>query len=148
MKRLLIFIWLIACLAQPSWAQQVEFDIVDGLANQQLKTRMENNISQFLTEITRAGAEGRNLQLNGISITGNAVHSLSLLWQNLHFVCTDSQIQEHCNTTVNGYQLRNIAIKVIPVIEDYDGDLERQLTISLSRTGEITGARMAMASHV
>jgi hypothetical protein len=139
----------LACLAMPSIAQrQINFVITDGLANQQLKTRMEANISRFLSELSCAGAENRSLQLDGVRITDNAVHSLSLLWQNLHFVCVDNEIQEHCNTTVNGYQLRNIAIKVIPVIEDYDGDLDRQLTISLSRTGEITGARMAMASHV
>jgi hypothetical protein len=133
----------------PTWAQrQVEFSFIDGLTNQQLKMRMESNISIFLTEVTQAGTEGRSLELNSVNITDNASHSLSLLWQNLHFVCSDNDIREHCITTVNGYQLRNIAIKVLPVIEDYDGDLERQLTISLSRTGEITGARMAMASHV
>lgn len=149
MRRITIFIMFLACLAMPSIAQrQINFVITDGLANQQLKTRMEANISRFLSELSCAGAENRSLQLDGVRITDNAVHSLSLLWQNLHFVCVDNEIQEHCNTTVNGYQLRNIAIKVIPVIEDYDGDLDRQLTISLSRTGEITGARMAMASHV
>ena len=148
MRRFLLFITLIACMAQSSRAQQVNFVITDGLADQQLKSRMEANISQFLSELTHAGIEGRGLQLGSVRITNNAVHSLSLLWQNLHFVCVNREIQEHCNTTVNGYQLRNISIKVIPVIEDYDGDLDRQLTISLSRTGEITGARMAMASHV
>lgn len=148
MRRISIFIMLLACLALPSKAQQVSFIITDGLANQQLKARMEINISRFLTELSSAGAENRSLQLGGVRITDNAVHSLSLLWQNLHFFCVNSEIREHCNTTVNGYQLRNIAIKVIPVIEDYDGELDRQLTISLSRTGEITGARMAMASHV
>lgn len=148
MRRFSLFIILLACLTIPSKGQQVNFIITDGLANQQLKTRMETNISRFLTEVSRAGNESRNLQLASVRITDNAVHSLSLLWQNLHFVCVNSEIQEHCNTTVNSYQLRNIAIKVIPVIEDYDGELDRQLTISLSRTGEITGARMAMASHV
>ena len=149
MRQILTFILLLTCLTLPCKAQtQVRFSIIDGLADQQLKTRMESNISQFLTEVTYAGAEGRSLQLNGVNMTDNAVRSLSMLWNNLHFVCIDKEMHEHCNTTVNGYQLRNIAIKVIPVIEDYDGDLERQLTISLSRTGEITGARMAMASHV
>lgn len=149
MRQILTFILFLTCLTLPCKAQtQVRFSIIDGLADQQLKTRMESNISQFLTEVTCAGAEGRSLQLNGVNMTDNAVRSLSMLWNNLHFVCIDKEMYEHCNTAVNGYQLRNIAIKVIPVIEDYDGDLERQLTISLSRTGEITGARMAMASHV
>jgi len=148
MRRITIFIMLLACLALPIKGQQVGFTITDGLTDEQLRTRMETNISRFLTELSRAGTEDRDLQMGGIRITDNAVHSLSMLWQNLHFICVDSEISEHCNTTVNGYQLRNIAIRVKPVIDDYEGDLDRQLTVSLSRTGEITGARMAMASHV
>ena len=130
-------------------AQQiVKFTITDGVSNGYLKNQIESNVSQFLTELNRAGSGGRNLQLGQVPITTNAVRSLSLLWNNLHFVCEENDIYEHCNTTVNGYQVRNIPIKVIPIIEDYDGELERQLTISLSREGEITGARMAMDNHV
>ena len=149
MKKLLTLTLFLYGLAFSSMAQrQVIFTITDGLTDQLLKRRIEHNVSQLLTEISLAGAEGRNLQLSNISMTDNAIRSLSMLWQNLHFVCEDSRIMEHCNTTVNGYQLRNISIKVIPIIEDYDGDLERQLTVSLSSSGKITGARMAMAKHV
>ena len=149
MKYLAAILTFLACFGLKATAQQnVRFSIADGLSDTRLKSNIESNVSQFLTEITKAGANGGELQLSGIRITDNAVHSLSLLWNNLHFVCEDSEITEHCNTTVNGYQVRNIAIKVIPVIEDYDGERERQLTISLSRQGEITGARMAMANHV
>ena len=128
--------------------QEVTFGITDGLNNSHLKAEMEENVSRLLTEFNRAGTEGRPLQLEGKGITNQAIRSLSLLWSNLHFVCEDYQIYERCNTMVNGYQIRNIAIKVIPVIDGYDGELERQLTISLSRDGKITGARMAMDSHV
>ena len=149
MKKLLALILFLFGLTIPSMAQrQVTFTITDGLADQLLKRRIEHNVSQLLTEISRAGAEARNLQLSNINMTDNAIRSLSMLWQNLHFVCEDIRIMEHCNTTVNGYQLRNISIKVIPIIKEYDGDLERQLTVSLSSTGKITGARMAMAKHV
>lgn len=149
MKYLATILTFLACFGLKATAQQnVRFTIADGLSDTRLKNNIESNVSQFLTEITKAGTNGGELQLSGIRITDNAVHSLSLLWNNLHFVCEDSEITEHCNTTVNGYQVRNIAIKVIPVIEDYDGERERQLTISLSRQGEITGARMAMANHV
>ena len=149
MKHFLTLILFLTSLTLSSVAQhQVRFTIIDGLKNQQMKTRMEYNVSQLLTEISRAGKEGRDLRLSNISMTDNAMRSLSMLWNNLHFYCEDSEIMEHCNTTVNGYQLRNISIRVIPVIEGYDGDLERQLTVSLSSTGKITGARMAMAKHV
>lgn len=137
------------CMAFQGNAQQsVTFNITDGLENQSLKATIEGNVSQFLTEVSRAGTTGEELQLGQVRITDNAVRSLLMLWRNLRFVCEDAVIYEHCITTVNGYQLRNIAIRVIPVIEGYDGELERQLTVSLSRTGVITGARMAMDNHV
>lgn len=149
MRSFLTLLSFLTCVVFPANAQQsVKFSITDGMADLRLKTRIENNVSLFLTEISRAGMAGDNLQLGNVNITSNAVRSLSMLWQNLHFVCEESDIYEHCNTMVNGFQVRNIAIKVIPVIEDYDGELERQLTVSLSRDGEITGARMAMDNHV
>ena len=149
MKYLFTFLTLLTCMGVPSKAQQnVRFTITDGVSNNYLKKHIEGNISKFLTELNSAGTTGRDLILGQVPITSNAVRSLSLLWNNLHFVCEECDIYEHCNTTVNGYQVRNIAIKVIPMAEGYDGDLERQLTISLSREGEITGARMAMDSHV
>ncbi len=149
MRYLIAILTFLTCMNTQVRAQQaVRFVITDGLSDTRLKNTIEDNVSQFLTTINRAREYDGNLQFRGVRITDNAVRSLSLLWNNLHFVCEDKAIYEHCNTTVNGYQVRNIAIKVIPVIDGYDGDLERQLTISLSRQGEITGARMAMANHV
>ena len=149
MKYLVTLLSLLTFMGVPSKAQQsVRFTIADGINDSYLKKNIEDNVSQFLTELNRAGTDGRKLQLGGMPITDNAVRSLSLLWNNLHFVCEENDIYEHCNTTVNGFQVRNIAIKVIPVIEDYDGELERQLTVSLSREGKISGARMAMDNHV
>ena len=149
MKYFISLLTLLLFMGIPSKAQNdVQFTITDGVSSGYLKNQIEGNVSQFLTELNRAGMDGRNLQLSHVHITDNAVRSLSLLWNNLHFVCEENTIYERCNTTVNGYQVRNIAIKVMPVIEDYDGELERQLTISLSREGDITGARMAMDNHV
>lgn len=149
MKYLITLLTFLVCMGSPADAQQiVKFNITDGLSNNYLKTQIEDNVTQFLTEVNKAGLAGRSLQLANVHITDNAIRSLSMLWNNLHFVCEETAIYEHCNTTVNGYQVRNIAIKVIPQVEGYDGELERQLTISLSRAGEITGARMAMESHV
>ena len=149
MRTFFTLLTLLVCMGSPVDAQQiVKFNVTDGVSNNSLKSQIEYNVTQFLTEINRAGLEGRSLQFANVHITDNAIRSLSMLWNNLHFVCEEAAIYEHCNTTVNGYQVRNIAIKVIPQVEGYDGELERQLTVSLSRDGEITGARMAMESHV
>ena len=149
MRTFFTLLTLLVCMGSPADAQQiVKFNITDGVNNNSLKSQIEYNVTQFLTEVNRAGLAGQSLQFANVHITDNAIRSLSMLWNNLHFVCEEAAIYEHCNTTVNGYQVRNIAIKVIPVVEGYDGELERQLTVSLSRNGEITGARMAMESHV
>ena len=134
--------------AVPVTAQAVvDFHIVDGLNNQSLKTTIEHNVSNLLTEFNRACQEKRDLRFTDKNITTEAQRSLNLLWKNLRFYCEDNQIYERCYTTVNGYQLRNIAIHVVPVISGYDGDLERELTVSVSPNGQITGARWALTSQ-
>lgn len=148
MKKLVFTLTLFLAALTGRAQENVTFRITDGIANDGLKTRIERNVSSLLSEINRACSAKRDLQLIGFGITENASHSLSLLWNNLHFSCEDQQIYERCYTTVNGYQFRNIPIHIEPVIEGYDGELERELTISISKEGDITGARMAMASHV
>lgn len=122
----------------------VDFRITDGLSNRTLRASMEKNVSDLLTEINLACRQRRDLRFNNIDISENAQRSLSMLWKNLRFNCVDAQIFERCYTSVNGYQLRNIAIRVVPVISGYDGKLDRELTVSLSPEGKITGARMAL----
>lgn len=149
MKKILILLSLQVLMIQAAWAQQhVGFTVCGGIGNELLKSRIEGNISLLLSEINSACAEGRGLQTVSLEMTSNAVRSLSLLWENLHFLCEQSQISEECHSTVNGYQLRNIPIHVIPVAEGYEGARERQLTISLTKEGQITGVRMAMPSRV
>ena len=149
MKRLFTVFVILVCFAPLSIAQQsIDFKISDGLNDNRLKYSIEASVSRLLTELNLACQQGRSLQLGGINMTQEAVHSLNLLWNNLHFTCEDSKILERCLTSVNGYQIRNIAIRVIPIYEGYDGRLERELTVSFSKKGEITGVRMAMESQV
>ena len=99
MKYLTVILTFLACFGLKATAQQnVRFTIADGLSDTHLKSNIESNVSQFLTEITKAGTNGGELQLSGIRITGNAVRSLSLLWNNLHFVCEDSEIVEQMDS--------------------------------------------------
>ncbi len=126
----------------------VSFVLTGEVSNGQLKSHIEANVSQLLSEISQANHEGRGLHINNIDITSNAVRSLSMLWENLHFSIQSNSIYEQCHPTVNGYQLRNIPIHVIPVTDGYEGERERQLTISLTKKGQITGVRMAMPKRV
>ena len=142
MKKLVTFISLLA-LTTMGFAQGVRFSFVDGISNGTVSQRMENNITQLLNEINQACAQERSLQLENIDMALGGKKSLAYLWQNLHFYCEDNVIKEHCLTSVEGYVVRNIFIQVNPMIEGYQDEQSRALTIRLTQNGQIASVVMA-----
>lgn len=108
-----------------------------------LKTKMENNISALLTEIDRAGKAGSDLNLSQINMEPAAKTRLSALWEDARFVCDKSSNISKCLNDFQGYQVRAIPITMKPLDSSYEGSLSRELTISLSKSGVITGVRPA-----
>lgn len=109
-----------------------------------LKTRMENNISALLTEIDRAGNSGTALNLSNISMESGAKARLNALWNEAaHFICDKQTNISKCLNDFQGYQVRAIPITMKPVDSSYDQSLNRELTISLNKSGVITGVRPA-----
>jgi len=108
------------------------------------KTRMENSISALLTEINRAGLSGTDLNLSGISMEPEAKSRLIAFWnESAHFVCDKSSNISKCLNDFQGYQVRAIPITMKPVDATYDGSINRELTISLNKSGKISGVRPA-----
>jgi hypothetical protein len=142
MKKLSIFFMMI-CLASTMTAQDIKMTISDGIYNEPVKQRMERNIALLLSEINRACAQERPLQLDGIDMALGGKKSLQYLWKNLHFLVEDNEIVERCLTSAEGYVIRNIYIEVNPMIEGYDEEKERALTIRLTREGQIASVVMA-----
>ena len=139
-----ILLFLTLCLQAQ---QTVRFSIADGLDNAALAQKIGRNISLLLTELNLADEANRQLRLNNIPITTNASKSLQMLWNNLHFSCDRTRISQHCLTSSSGYEIRNIDITLHPVYDGYEGELSRELTISLSPSGLITGVYLAMQSQ-
>lgn len=109
-----------------------------------VKTRMENNISALLTEINRAANSGTQLDLSGVSMEQGAKDRLLSFWNDAsHFVCERSSNVSKCLNDMQGYQVRGIPIEMRPVDSSYDQSLHRELTISLNKSGVITGVRPA-----
>lgn len=129
-------------------AQDINMTIVDGIQNNTVKSRMERGISKLLSEINRACAQERALRLDDIDMALSGKRSLEALWQNLHFLCEDNQIVERCLTSAEGYVIRNIYTQVNPMIEGYDDEPERALTIRLTRDGKIASVTMAASDAV
>lgn len=131
-------LWGIDCSAQ------VTFKFSAGTIDAgSLKTKMENNISSLLTEIDRAGNAGTDLNLSQINMEPAAKTRLSALWEDARFVCDKSSNISKCLNDFQGYQVRAIPITMKPLDSSYEGSLSRELTISLSKAGVITGVRPA-----
>lgn len=129
-------------------AQDIKVTIVGGIQNQIVKNRMERGISQLLSEVNRACAQERALQLNNIDMALSGKKALQALWQNLHFLCEDNEIVETCLTSAEGYVIRNIYTQVNPMVEGYNDEPERALTIRLTRDGQIASVAMAASDAV
>lgn len=147
MRRIVIFVTLLV-FSIGAVAQDIKMTIVDGIQNKTVKARIERGISELLSEINRACAQERSLQLDNIDMALSGKKSLQALWQNLHFLCEDNQIVERCLTSAEGYVIRNIYTQVNPMIEDYSDEPERALTIRLTRDGQIASVAMAASDAV
>lgn len=147
MKKIILLITFILNISF-SMAQDISVSIVDGINDVGVKRKMENNISLLLSEVNRACAQERSLQLDGIDMNISGKHSLQALWRNLHFLCEDNQIVERCLTTAEGYAIRNIYVQVNPMVEGYNDEPERSLTIRLTRNGQIASVAMSASDAV
>jgi hypothetical protein len=147
MKRIGLLIFLLV-VTLGTMAQDIHVTIVDGIQDKGVKQRMERNISKLLSEINQACAQERPLMLNGIDMAQSGKRSLQALWQNLHFLVEDNTIVERCLTSAEGYVIRNIYTQVNPMIEGYNDEPERALTIRLLRNGQIASVTMAASDAV
>ncbi len=144
MKPIKLLILILAMLCRFNGMAEVTFKFAGGTIEAgALKTRMENNISALLSEINRAGNSGGTLNLSAINIEAEAKNRLIALWEDSHFVCDKSTNISKCLNDVQGFQVRAIPITMKPTDPSFDQSLNRELTISLSKSGVITGVRPA-----
>lgn len=115
-----------------------------------LRTTIEANVSNLLTEIDNAGREGRDLNLLSVKIEANARERLMALWSDIRFVveaAPGTPIVQKCINDFQGYQVRSIPITIRPYDDSYTESLDRELTVSIDKRGVITGVRPAMESQ-
>lgn len=129
-------------------AQGVKFKFSGGISNSALRSSMEMRVSNLLTELNSACAQNRDLELGTLHLTPKASQSLQMLWKNFHFSCDEQVIQQLCLQDVNGYEVRGIAITLTPMGNNFNGELNRELTICFAPDQEITGVHMALANNV
>lgn len=111
--------------------------ISDGIYNAACKAKMERTMSALLTEANKAQAAKRPLNFVGLNIPANVQESMSMLWENSPFECTDDEIVEHCVTTGSGYQIRNIPLMMRPTDETFNEEEYQEAVFSFDRNGNL-----------
>lgn len=130
------------------WAG-VQISISDGIDNQSVKTKMETKMSALMTEINAAQASGRALNFTNLNLSNSVQMSLSMLWENSPFTCTDEEIVERCLTTSSGYQVRNIPLMMKPRADRNFGESEYQeAVISFDQQGNIESFYLSISMNL
>lgn len=131
------------------WSQKkVTLKINDGIGNVPLKYKMEESVSNLMTEINKADAESRALNFAGLNLSPEARQQLKSLWENVHFCCDESTIVERCLQTNHGYQVRNIPLMLKPLDSTEDDTEYQEAVISFSRDGRISGFNLTLSVNM
>lgn len=142
------FLTLLMLMPTFMWAG-VQISISDGIDNLSIKTKMETRMSALLTEINAAQASGRALNFANLNLSSSVQMSLSMLWENSPFMCTDEEVVERCLTTGSGYQVRNIPLMMKPCSDRNFGESEYQeAVISFDRQGNIESFYLSISMNL
>lgn len=130
-------------------AESVTLRIADGISDSSIKKKMEKTVSTLLTEINSAQEQNRTINFGQLSLPSSVQGSLSMLWENTPFICSDTEIVEHCITTGTGYQIRNIPLLLKPTsAEDISDDEYQEAVINFNKKGEIESFRISISMNL
>ena len=144
MKKNLIFLLMFV-------AQNIMADVtvqIDGIDNTTVKAKMERTMSAFLTEVNNDKSSKRALNFGGMGLSTNVQSSVSMLWENSPFECTDEEIMEHCIQTGSGYQVRNIPLMMRPTDSSFNEDEYQEAVFSFDRNGNMESFYLTLSMNL
>lgn len=146
MKKLLLFIFTLLASSHIIAANKVTVRISDGIENAAIKAKMEQTISNILTEANAAHEAGRELNYASLHIPASVQGALASLWDNSPFISLDDDIVEHCLTTGTGYQVRNIPLILKgDVAEDEE---YQEAVVSFDKQGNLTSFYLSISMNL
>lgn len=144
-----IFCFALIIIAITNAIADVKVTISDGLDNPTLVSKMEKKMSDILTEVNRAQASGKNLDFKTLKLSTSVQKSMSMLWENSPFECTDEEIVESCIQTGTGYQVRNIPLLMKPRADRTFNESEYQeAVISFDKNGEVESFYLSISLNL
>ena len=132
-------------------AQNIMADVtvqIDGIDNTTVKAKMERTMSSFLTEVNNAQSSKRALNFGGMGLSTNVQSSVSMLWENSPFECTDEEIMEHCIQTGSGYQVRNIPLMMRPTDSSFNEDEYQEAVFSFDLSGNLESFYLTLSMNL
>ena len=149
MNKKIILLFYVFCAAIIPMSASVNVTISDGVENVELKQKMERTIAAILNEVNSAQAESRALDFKIMGVDVAVQRSMSMLWENSPFVCTDDDIVEHCITTGSGYQVRNIPLMMKPTGErEFNEDEYQEAVISFDQKGNVESFYLSISMNL
>ena len=148
MKRRFFWFTLLAVIYSQV-VNAVSVTISDGINNNTLKSKMENATERILNEVNAAQAGNRTLNFYLMGVDQRVQSSMAMLWANTPFICTDEEIVEHCITTGNGYQIRNIPLLMKPTGErEFNEDEYQEAVISFDKQGNVVSFYLCISMNL
>ena len=127
----------------------VQLTISDGLDDEAVRAKIERDLSALLTEINDAQNNGRALNLAAFRLTPSIQLSLSMLWENAPFVCTEETISERCITPGSGYPIRNITLMMKPRADRAFNEQEYQeAVVSFDTRGNMESFYLSLSNNL
>jgi hypothetical protein len=127
-----------------SAAQEMEFKIIDGLSNNNLKAIMESRVKEMMHAFNTASAQGKSVKIAKDIITSEALKEIDLIWKTSSMTCPPMNIMSKCLHTKNGYQVRGIPVDLK---EADDGEKRQELTVDFTPDGKISNVAIAIEMH-
>jgi hypothetical protein len=153
MKKALVIAFLVMGSIALHAQDVVKFEFSGGIEDAYLKTKMEQQVSNLLTAINRAENYGTDVNYSGIDIDNLASQSIGMMWNNVHMRIRDNDIREVClrvNTSggsLMGYQVRNIAVTMIPTNADYNENINQEICIGFDTTCKIIDFNLTVGQN-
>ena len=127
-----------------SAAQGMDFKIIDGLSNNNLKAVMESRVKEMMNAFNTASAQGKSVKMAKDIITSEALKEVDLIWKTSSMTCPPMNIMSKCLHTRNGYQVRGIPVDLT---EAADGEKRQELTVDFTPDGRISNVAIAIEMH-
>lgn len=144
-----ILIVLAVIFATTMQAASVKFHISDGIDDATVKGKIEQSVSDILTEVNDAQSANRSLNFSAMNVATRVQQSMAMLWENTPFCCTDEEIFEHCISTGTGYQVRNIPLMMKPSADrEFNEDEYQEAVISFDRKGNVESFYLSISMNL